>query len=105
MIEVNWYTTYITVQSAPDTFGRVSFCAQWMDDCIGRKRDETGLRGQMFRCNLEEFINNFIAKGWDVEYCDHILERDEIVFPPVPDERGKRIHIPVRELQPEDLHK
>lgn len=89
--EVNWHTAYITVFNGVDSFGRVMLCAQWMDDCIGHKRDETGLRGQFFRFNLAEFTESWKAKGWDVEFCDQPLERKVITFPPVPDERGRQL--------------
>ena len=61
-------TLYVTIRSMPDNLNRQFFTCQWMADNVGKKCNETGLRGQNFFTELEPCLKEFTNKGYKVEY-------------------------------------
>ena len=69
----DWKTVYITIiDKHPDNLGRQHFWTQWMSETIGKHLNETGLRGQMSFCNLNESLKYWQNKGYKIEYFDSL---------------------------------
>jgi hypothetical protein len=64
---------FITIEDkTPDDLGRQHFWAQWMSNAIGKRKNETGLAGQIFFGNLKQHIKGWEEGGYTVEYCNSL---------------------------------
>lgn len=50
--------------------GKVAYIVRWKSDCIGKRRDETGIKGQIF-LDRGETIEDFKKAGYEIEYINY----------------------------------
>ena len=50
--------------------GKVAYIMRWESDCIGKRKDEKGIKGQIF-LDRGETIQNFIKSGYEIEYINY----------------------------------
>jgi len=50
--------------------GKVAYIMRWESDCIGKRKDETGTKGQIF-LDRGETIQDFAKRGYEIEYINY----------------------------------
>ena len=50
--------------------GKVAYIMRWESDCMGKHKDEKGIKGQIF-LDRGETIQNFIKSGYEIEYINY----------------------------------
>jgi len=66
-----WDTDYFEVISLKDEYGKQSFDISRMTNNVGRAQNETGLRTQCFKAEIDWYIENSKANGRKVVIIDH----------------------------------